>query len=88
MNLFASMILQCLVRLVIYVDQMIVRQQSSSKSEDLADQSQNSTQSSDEVWGIDNTVSVEKINISFDFKLNGIFHFQGILKCFEHYQHY
>ena len=70
MNLFASMILQCLVRLVIYVDQMIVRQQSSSKSEDLADQSQNSTQSSDEVWGIDNTVSVEKINISFDFKLN------------------
>ena len=63
MNLFASMILQCLVRLVIYVDQMIVRQQSSSKSEDLADQSQNSTQSSDEVWGIDNTVSVEKINI-------------------------
>ena len=75
MNLFASMILQCLVRLVIYVDQMIVRQQSSSKSEDLADQSQNSTQSSDEVWGIDNTVSVEKINISFDFKLNGIFHF-------------
>ena len=59
MNLFASMILQCLVRLVIYVDQMIVRQQSSSKSEDLADQSQNSTnlQSSDEVWGIDNTVS-------------------------------
>ena len=59
MNLFASMILQCLVRLVIYVDQMIVRQQSSSKTEDLADQSQNSTnlQSSDEVWGIDNTVS-------------------------------
>ena len=62
MNLFASMILQCLVRLVIYVDQMIVRQQSSSKSEDLADQSQNSTnlQSSDEVWGIDNTVSFLK----------------------------
>ena len=63
MNLFASMILQCLVRLVIYVDQMIVRQQSSSKSEDLADQSQNSTnlQSSDEVWGIDNTVSQSMI---------------------------
>ena len=62
MNLFASMILQCLVRLVIYVDQMIVRQQSSSKSEDLADQNQNSTnlQSSDEVWGIDNTVSFFK----------------------------
>ena len=75
MNLFASMILQCLVRLVIYVDQMIVRQQSSSKSEDLADQSQNSTQSSDEVWGIDNTVSAENNNIKFDFKLNGIFHF-------------
>ena len=65
MNLFASMILQCLVRLVIYVDQMIVRQQSSSKSEDLADQSQNSTQSSDEVWGIDNTVSAENNNIKY-----------------------
>ena len=59
MNLFASMILQCLVRLVIYVDQMVVRQQQNSESASgrpvsAALQSQ---ESSKQVWGIDNTVS-------------------------------
>merc|ERR1711962_1708261 len=54
MNLFASMILQCMVRLIIYADQLIVRQPSHM------DVKENSTtmapsSSPDQVWGIDNT---------------------------------
>ena len=56
MNLFASMILQCLVRLVIYVDQMIVRHQIKNSENDELNQNQNNTHSSNQVWGIDNTV--------------------------------
>ena len=64
MNLFASMILQCLVRLVIYADQWIVRQQSHSQIVSQATRQQpednittSITTNKDEVWGIDNTVS-------------------------------
>ena len=58
MNLFASMILQCFIRLVIYADQMIVRHQSNSFDE-LNQDEENATQThSNEVWGIDNTVSI------------------------------
>ena len=57
MNLFASMILQCFIRLVIYADQMIVRHQSKNFDE-LNQDEENVTQThSNEVWGIDNTVS-------------------------------
>lgn len=56
MNLFASMILQSLVRIVIYADQFIVRQ----KSEENVSANV-STTVSDEVWGIDNTVSITYI---------------------------
>ena len=58
MNLFASMILQCLVRLVIYADQWIVRQQQQN-SQPIRQNLTNVTISStkEEVWGIDNTVS-------------------------------
>ena len=56
MNLFASMILQCLVRLVIYVDQMIVRHQLKNSENDELNQNQTNTHSSNQVWGIDNTV--------------------------------
>ena len=61
MNLFASMILQCFIRLVIYADQMIVRHQSKSFDE-LNQDEENATQThSNEVWGIDNTVSINLI---------------------------
>ena len=61
MNLFASMILQCFIRLVIYADQMIVRHQSKSFDE-LNQDEENTTQThSNEVWGIDNTVSINLI---------------------------
>ena len=61
MNLFASMILQCFIRLVIYADQMIVRHQSNSFDE-LNQDEENATQThSNEVWGIDNTVSINLI---------------------------
>ena len=61
MNLFASMILQCFIRLVIYADQMIVRHQSKSFDE-LNQDEENVTQThSNEVWGIDNTVSINLI---------------------------
>ena len=70
MNLFASMILQCLVRLVIYADQWIVRQQSHNKPVSQALQQArevNITLSTnkDEVWGIDNTVSIPKMQKFF-----------------------
>ena len=57
MNLFASMILQCLVRLVIYADQWIVRQQQHSKPISRPNDENITVSSQDEVWGIDNTVS-------------------------------
>ena len=59
MNLFASMILQCLVRLVIYADQWIVRQQQQNSQPISRQNLTNITISStkEEVWGIDNTVS-------------------------------
>ena len=57
MNLFASMILQCLVRLVIYADQIIVRQKKEENHENRENSSENTK---DEVWGIDNTVSFLK----------------------------
>eukprot|EP00093_Oithona_nana_P002557 02557.XXX_54492_50198_1 [CDS] Oithona nana genome sequencing. len=57
MNLFASMILQCLVRLVIYADQWIVRQQQQNSQPISRQNLTNITISStkEEVWGIDNT---------------------------------
>jgi len=62
MNLFASMILQCLVRLVIYADQWIVRQQSNTQpvsqalhQNTIQDNLTNVSGTKDEVWGIDNT---------------------------------
>jgi hypothetical protein len=80
MNLFASMILQSLVRLVIYGDQMIVRQQVASPTENIPSaatdaveggsitvnnySSESSVSSSNEVWGIDNTVSILFLNFS------------------------
>ena len=57
MNLFASMILQCLVRLVIYADQWIVRQQQHNKPISRPNDENITVSSQDEVWGIDNTVS-------------------------------
>ena len=72
MNLFASMILQCLVRLVIYADQWIVRQQSNTQpvsqalhQNTIQDNLTNVSGTKDEVWGIDNTVSI----IVFDQKV-------------------
>ena len=66
MNLFASMILQAFVRLVIYVDQMVVRQQkgdspqsSTSGLETQTNVTSGGGNSNDEVWGIDNTVSID-----------------------------
>ena len=48
MNLFASMILQCAIRLVIYVDQFVVRDDGFTPNNHA-----NATQQ----WGIDNTVN-------------------------------
>jgi len=58
MNLFASMILQCVVRLVIYADQLIVRQPSQTNvknPENLTTTQSVPSSSPDQVWGIDNT---------------------------------
>ena len=63
MNLFASMILQCLVRLVIYVDQMIVRHQLKNSENDELNQNQTNTHSSNQVWGIDNTVRYFRLKV-------------------------
>ena len=56
MNLFASMILQCVVRLVIYADQLIVRQQSHADVKNPENSTTSAPSKADaRVWGIDNT---------------------------------
>ncbi len=83
MNLFASMILQSLVRLVIYVDQIVVRYKTADNAAASASEpevasnngtsggggssSSSSSSTSDGVWGIDNTVRKNLLSIFTSF---------------------
>ena len=66
MNLFASMILQSLVRLVIYADQFIVRQQDNEAkalAQQLNETGNLTISPTEEVWGIDNTVKLMNLKV-------------------------